>query len=192
MGADMILYVLPLCKYTKDREIEAKWFAENLDLDENESFKDLVRAFQEYNFESFSEDKQAEMRRETIKQIIDELEEYWDLQFRRDVGVIQEGRIPFIVTGGLSWGDDPTEASNSFFVLKVFHDLFKEWAFEDAKVIKIKDGFMDTGTALDIVHAMAKFLYKDHGEFVQAKTPHEVELALDTVEDLIVNNFGED
>ena len=49
---------------------------------------------------------------------------------------------------------------------------------------------METGKALEIVHAMAKRLYKEHSEITQpANNPAEAEEALDTVEDLIVNNF---
>lgn len=52
---------------------------------------------------------------------------------------------------------------------------------------------MDTGKALEIVHAMATSLYNDHGEFCgPAITPAEVKEALDTVEDFIVNNFDDD
>lgn len=51
---------------------------------------------------------------------------------------------------------------------------------------------MDTGLALEIVFHAAKRLYKDHGEFCPpAKCPGDIELALDTVEDLITNNFEE-
>lgn len=52
--------------------------------------------------------------------------------------------------------------------------------------------YMEEGKALDIVHQMAKRLFYEHGEIVGAKTPYEAELALDVVEDFIVNNFGED
>ena len=51
---------------------------------------------------------------------------------------------------------------------------------------------METGKALEIVHAMAQLLYKDHGEFTVACNPSEAQEALDTIEDLIVNNFGVD
>ncbi len=52
---------------------------------------------------------------------------------------------------------------------------------------------MDTGTALEIVHAMAKRLYREHGEICQpAANPSEAEEALNIVEDIIVNEYGED
>ena len=50
---------------------------------------------------------------------------------------------------------------------------------------------MDTGKALEIVHAMATELFKRHGEFVRAECPADAQEALNTVEDLIVNNFEE-
>ena len=52
---------------------------------------------------------------------------------------------------------------------------------------------METGKALETVLAMATRLYKGYGELCRpAKNPAEAEDALATVEDLIVNNFGED
>ena len=52
---------------------------------------------------------------------------------------------------------------------------------------------MGTGEALEIVWAMAKSLYRSHGEFCPpAKCPADVTTALDTVEDFIVNHFGDD
>jgi hypothetical protein len=47
---------------------------------------------------------------------------------------------------------------------------------------------MDTGKALEIVHAMATSLLNRHGEFL-ASNPAEAREALAVVEDLIVNNF---
>ena len=52
---------------------------------------------------------------------------------------------------------------------------------------------MDTGEALEIVWAMAKSLYRSHGEFCPpAKCPADATTAMDTVEDFIVNHFGDD
>ena len=67
---------------------------------------------------------------------------------------------------------------------------------------------MEAGKALEIVYEMAKTLrqelgdftiiykmtkrlYHKNNEFVCAKSPHELQMALDTVEDFIVNNFDE-
>lgn len=51
---------------------------------------------------------------------------------------------------------------------------------------------MDTGKALEIVHGMAYRLLTRHGELDPAHTPAEAQEALDTVQDFIVNNFGEE
>ena len=52
---------------------------------------------------------------------------------------------------------------------------------------------METGLALEIVHAMAKKLHLYYGEIVPpARNIQDVVAALNTVEDLIVNNFGEE
>lgn len=57
----------------------------------------------------------------------------------------------------------------------------------------MKQEFMELGKALEIVLAMAKSLYRSHGEFCEpAKCPADVTTAMDTVEDFIVNHFGED
>jgi len=54
-------------------------------------------------------------------------------------------------------------------------------------------GFMEMGQALEIVLEMAKSLYRSHGEFCEpAKCPADVTTAMDTVEDFIVNQFGEE
>ena len=50
---------------------------------------------------------------------------------------------------------------------------------------------MDTGKALEIVHGMATRLLRRYGELDPAKNLGEVQEALDTVEDFIVNNFEE-
>ena len=51
---------------------------------------------------------------------------------------------------------------------------------------------METGKALEIVHGMATRLYKRYGELGPAGNPAEAQDALDTIEDLIVNNFEDD
>ena len=57
----------------------------------------------------------------------------------------------------------------------------------------MKGEFMELGNALEIVLAMAKSLYRSHGEFCEpAKCPADVTTAMDTVEDFIVNHFEED
>lgn len=50
--------------------------------------------------------------------------------------------------------------------------------------------FMDTGTALEIVHGMATRAYEDH-TYVSSDVKAEAKLALDTVEDFIANKFEE-
>lgn len=50
---------------------------------------------------------------------------------------------------------------------------------------------METGKALEVVHKMAKTLYREEGRIL-TDTPGETEDALDTVEDLIVNNFDQE
>lgn len=51
---------------------------------------------------------------------------------------------------------------------------------------------MDLGTAMEIVLTMAKTLYSGHGEICPpAKNPHDVEEAINVVEDFIVNNLEE-
>ena len=51
--------------------------------------------------------------------------------------------------------------------------------------------FMDVGTALEIVHGMATRAFRETS-YAVPEVCAEAKLALDTVEDFIVNNFGEE
>jgi hypothetical protein len=65
-------------------------------------------------------------------------------------------------------------------------------SYEDVIEAEPSPVAMDTGKALEIVHGMAKQLLREHGELCGPGTClHNASTALDTVEDLIVNNFKE-
>ena len=54
---------------------------------------------------------------------------------RRDVGCDHSGDVPLLVTGGMSWGDDPTEAFGDFDKInncEPLRQLLSRWAKEDA------------------------------------------------------------
>lgn len=55
-----------------------------------------------------------------------------------------------------------------------------------------EDDPLDTGTALAIVHAIALQALEATGDYVPATSMGEARAALAVVEDLIVNNFGEE
>lgn len=54
-----------------------------------------------------------------LKQQIDVLKSVWDGGFRRDTSVFKRGHEKLLITGGLSWGDNPTD------MCSVFDDLYE-------------------------------------------------------------------
>lgn len=112
MAADMTLYVLPQAKYSIDREISLKW-----KVMEMEYFGDAL--------EGYDDDEDP---REII---INAIDTYWFLDCRRDVSnLLLEGKWYF-ATGGLSWGDPPTDATSIFEYLDELWQMLDKFADED-------------------------------------------------------------
>lgn len=63
------------------------------------------------------------------------VEEYWDLAGRNDVDIITlPGSAPHLVSGGMSFGDDPTDSFETIIFLgrvPGVYDLLEKWARED-------------------------------------------------------------
>jgi hypothetical protein len=78
-----------------------------------------------------------EIVREDLTGIADE---YWNLTKYRDVVVLQPTgcRVPYICSGGMSWGDSPTDSfdviEKMLVVAKIFRLLYK-WAKQDQKEV---------------------------------------------------------
>jgi hypothetical protein len=79
-------------------------------------------------------DEEPKAVREELHTHVDLLE---GIHRRRDVAVLHLDRMPYPLafTGGMSWGDDPTEMFDTFAVLDSLEAVFnqlEQWAQEDA------------------------------------------------------------
>lgn len=76
---------------------------------------------------------------EEAKQVLAKFaNEYWELGQRRDTSTLKiKPQDPaFIITGGMSWGDGPTETYDQLCVIENLTDIWDlllEWAEEDVK-----------------------------------------------------------
>lgn len=117
MGADFTFATIPRAKATGERRKELRRLLNTLtdkDLEELESFTG-----------------------NSIRELKNDIEEYWNLIEYRDVSTIRIGRsIPHLITGGLTYGDSPTDSydviSRLNLVSKIFY-ILEKWAREDKK-----------------------------------------------------------
>ena len=76
---------------------------------------------------------------------------YWGLNGRRDVsGIYLDDYVPHYITGGMSWGDAPTDAyetMDSINACPPMFELLETWALEDRNVIRNVDPNKDGGEA---------------------------------------------
>ena len=119
----MIVSYIPHCRLTPERITRAEFLIDNPT--EEDSFDELISS-------GYCEDGDSakELLRATLKEIAD------GFDGRRDVCCIRpEGSAyEVMLSGGLSWGADPTEACDSMWVIDNFaplYDAFREWALED-------------------------------------------------------------
>lgn len=118
MGADLILYDVPACGIDDDRrKVLTDLIAASTLHDTPGEYDDL-------------EEYQADMTGAVAA--------YECFNQRRDTALIRMEGAPYSswLTGGMSWGDDPTEIAPKFSRL-VDHapimDQLRRWAIEDAK-----------------------------------------------------------
>lgn len=124
MGADMLVYLLPDCELTNERLQALKEAFGNLTDDERSALVGPQCGLKSLGYES-SEDALAACA-----------EEYGDFKYRRDVAQVMppNSELHWLVTGGLSWGDHPTDSCESFELLgecAPAFDLLLKWAIED-------------------------------------------------------------
>jgi hypothetical protein len=122
MGADLILYYLPDADTRKTGRREA--FVRLIDTLAEEVTEKLP---------GYLVGNDIQQQRDELIQAFDRFEE---LKTLRDVARIQpyEDRPPLLVSGGLSWGDYPSESSETLDKLLRIpgcHTLFEHWAVED-------------------------------------------------------------
>jgi hypothetical protein len=124
MGADLLLVAVPCCDLDRgDRSTVAKALINNLTDAECESLTD--------NACQWDEETPQEIRRRLLH-VLDQYDEGWG----RDVSDFkQEGADhTVLITGGMSWGDSPTDAYDEMRILLYFdalYDLLLKWARED-------------------------------------------------------------
>lgn len=121
MGADFTYEILPLCRKTDERVAELKALIDGLTLD---TYQGVAL------WESCCDDDELDEYKEELRIAVND---YWELDGRRDVGCLQMGSqdITYILTGGMSWGDGPTDAYDIMTKLTGFWDFFYRYAKED-------------------------------------------------------------
>jgi hypothetical protein len=120
MGADFIYQILPLCKLTSDRKIKLVWMVE-----EFEDIEEIKSVCEDY---FLVEDMDLPEAKEHLVYYIDE---YPEFSYRRDVGWLILNGAKYMLTGGMSWGDEPTDSFRDFEYLQWAWDELEKWAKED-------------------------------------------------------------
>jgi hypothetical protein len=125
MGADMTIQVCPACDMTADRMEFLRGLARGAG-DDDPSLRELIEA------EYLDSPDEARQR---LLEVVEFLAE--DVYQRRDVCtlLLAEGQAyELLVTGGLSWGDAPTDAYDYLQTIGYFQplwDALRAWAIED-------------------------------------------------------------
>lgn len=118
MGADFLLYAIPACNITAERRAALSALIDAIPDDATPGWIDSP------------DDWRAHLE--------DAIEEVANCEGRRDVCTARfEGMAyPMHFTGGMSWGDSPTDIADSFNALadaSMILDKLHEWACQDCK-----------------------------------------------------------
>ncbi len=121
MGADFIFYLvgMPIGK-------EPNW-----DLSPEE-FAEAARRYQKTR----GDDLPMPEVIQGLKEQVDILKTVWNGGFRRDVSLFNRGHEKLLITGGLSWGDNPTD------MCSVFDDLYEAGLMD---LLGFDDSHLDDG-----------------------------------------------
>lgn len=119
MGADLMFSICEM-EATKDEAYEnAKWLASPERYKNTVAFlEDMCATSRWYNTEPTPEDVQ--------QFLIDCIDEVYDSEGRRDCGFFHVDNRRFNITAGMSWGDEPTDAYNSFSVCETLALTLKQ------------------------------------------------------------------
>ena len=109
MGADFCYQIIPLCKLTKNRKEKLYQILDSMTIEQFDP-----------DFYLFDENKIEDIKA-TVKGYIDTYESLAD---RRDVGHLWLHKQMYILSGGMSWGDNPTTYYED---LEVFEAIPKIW-----------------------------------------------------------------
>ncbi|MCE9554680.1 MAG: hypothetical protein K8T91_15090 [Planctomycetes bacterium] len=125
MGADFFLYSLP---WTQLDEARQKLLHDTIDRLTDEQLENLAEVVGSFEEEELSEVRTA---------IHTAVHEYLDLNEGRDTTTWRSDSDPItrVFTGGLSWGEAPTECCQTFDIIancEPLFDLIERWAREDS------------------------------------------------------------
>jgi hypothetical protein len=168
MGADFRLYGLPACTITPERRVLLEHLIENTT---EEDLRDDFLA--EYKGDTLDE------YRGRLRVAVAWYEE-WAHKSRETTYRSLEG-MPYglYLTGGLSWGDPPTEAAEHFNLLTPHLEIWKHlraWAIEDAqKEEKAYD--IDAPIPEYLVVGIFADSHQRYAEWIRAKDPVRAEKA---------------
>jgi len=107
MGADFICWILEMDKGKEPDWEKGREYLENL--------KELPQMFKNNQNPRYPLDI---LKREAGK-LLAKLKEYWDGEGSREVTIVELKYTKVLITGGMSWGDPPTDA---FGELEYLHD----------------------------------------------------------------------
>lgn len=127
MGADFLLAYLPYCDVTEER---------------GKVLNDIVNGLSEKDIEDVGNWTSWEDLVEAKEVIQDYIETYKDNNFsgRRDVTWLTLGGCRYYFSGGMSWGDSPTDAYDVIMILSQISPIFdtlEKWCREDIKKDRI-------------------------------------------------------
>ena len=121
MGADFTYQIVPLCKLTSERKKELYKILDSM----------IPEQF-DPDFYLF-DDTEVEDIKATVKGHIDI---YENLADRRDVGHLYLHKQMYMLSGGMSWGDQPTDSCEDLEVFEAIPEIWNQlekWSKEDEK-----------------------------------------------------------
>lgn len=126
MGADFTYELLPAAEITPERKIEMKHLIDTLSKDDME--------------QTVYADRFGPQWDKCIQDIHRDFEEYCNFSSDRDVAELSiSPDEDYYISGGMSWGDHPTDACQTMYKLNSLPLVYKqldEWAYEDKQNYK--------------------------------------------------------
>lgn len=111
MGADLCLAMVPIRK-TREQAFEKLKTYDKDDLIERLSFVDYLLADSDDNDVVVSD--AIDLVSQCLNNVYD-----WSDHGSRDTAIVRFGNDRFLVTGGMTWGDDPTDAYRDVLIVSV-------------------------------------------------------------------------
>ena len=129
MGADFLYQLIPAAIRTDERQSGLETLVRQL------SDGDLV-AFDEECFCGDYNPDDPDSRSRLIELLLGDVREYWEIDGRRDTALLHlsTDQPTYFITGGMSWGDAPTdtfELMGRLLYIPGLFEMLKAWAEED-------------------------------------------------------------